>query len=98
MERINLRLGSIVFDYADYDAEYDILYLRVGEPEPSEAEDTPEGHSIHYAMGTNRIVALTMSSPRYILEHEGRLTVTFPEVVETRSHEEMADALAAVSA
>jgi hypothetical protein len=96
MERINLKLGSIVFDYANYDAEFDILYLRIGEAEPSEAEDTPEGHSIHYAMGTNRIVALTVSSPRYILEREGRLTVTLPEAVETRSAEDMADALAAV--
>jgi hypothetical protein len=96
MERINLKLGSIVFDYANYDAEFDILYLRVGEWEPSEAEDTPEGHSIHYAMGTERIVALTVSSPRYILEREGRLTVTLPETVETRSAEDMADALAAV--
>jgi uncharacterized protein YuzE len=96
MEPINLRLGSIAFDYANYDAEFDILYLRVGEPEPSEAEDTPEGHAIHYAMGTERIVALTLFSPRYILEHEGNLTVTLPETVETRSADDMADALAAV--
>jgi uncharacterized protein YuzE len=96
MEHINLRLGSVTFDYANYDAEFDILYLRVGESEPSEAEDTPEGHSIHYAMGAERIVALTIFSPRYILEHEGRLTVTLPEAVETRSAEDMADALAAV--
>jgi uncharacterized protein YuzE len=96
MERINLRIGPVTFDHANYDAEHDILYVCVGEPEPSEAEDTPEGHAVHYAMGSNRIVALTIFSPRYILEHEGRLTVTFPEVVEIRSPEEMADALAAV--
>ena len=47
-------------------------------------------------MGTDRIVALTVSSPRYILEHEGSLTITLPEIVETRSADEMADALAAV--
>jgi hypothetical protein len=96
MERINLRLGSIAFDYANYDAEFDVLYLRVGESEPSEAEDTPEGHAIHYAMGTERIVALTLFSPRYILEREGRLTVTLPEAIEIRSAEDMAAALAAV--
>ena len=45
MERVNLRIGSVVFDHADYDAEFDILYLCVGKPEPSEAEDTPEGHA-----------------------------------------------------
>ncbi len=95
MEPVNLRLGSIVFDYADYDAELDILYLRVGESESSEAEDTPEGHAIHYAMGTERIVALTLFSPRFILEHEGSLTVTLPETVEIRSAEDMADLLVA---
>jgi hypothetical protein len=42
------------------------------------------------------IVALTVSSRRYILEREGRLTVTLPETVETRSAEDVADALAAV--
>jgi hypothetical protein len=95
MERINLSLGSIAFDYADYDSEFDILYLRIGDPEPSEGEDTPEGHSIHYATGTERIVALTIFNPRYTLEREGRLTVTLPETVETRSAEDMADVLAA---
>jgi uncharacterized protein YuzE len=97
MERVNLKIGSVVFDHADYDAEFDILYLCVGKPEPSEAEDTPEGHAIHYAMGTNRIAALTIFSPRHILEREGHLKITFPEVVETCSAEDMTDALAAVA-
>jgi hypothetical protein len=96
MEAINLTIGSVVFDYADYDAEHDVLYLRVGEPEPSEAEDTPDGHAIHYALGTERIVGLTLMSPRYVIEQKGRLTVTFPEMVETRNAEDMADAFAAV--
>jgi hypothetical protein len=96
MEDINLRIGPVIFDHANYDAEHDILYLRVGDPEPGEAEHTPEGHAVRYAPGTDRIVGLTMMSPRYILEHEGRLTVTLPEIVETRSAEDMADAFAAV--
>jgi uncharacterized protein YuzE len=96
MGHVNLRIGSVVFDHANYDAEHDILYMRVGEPEPGEAEHTPEGHAVRYAIGTNRIVGLTIMGPRYILEREGRLTVTLPETVETRSAEDMADALAAV--
>ncbi len=96
MERINVNIGSVAFDYADYDAEHDILYMRVGDPEPSEAEDTPEGHAIHYALGTSRVVGLTLMSPRHILEQDGRLTVTFPEAVATPSAREMAEAFAAV--
>jgi hypothetical protein len=37
-----------------------------------------------------------MLGPRRILEREGRLTVTLPEIVETRSAEDMAPALATV--
>jgi uncharacterized protein YuzE len=96
MGHVNLRIGPVIFDHANYDAEHDILYLRVGESEPGEAEETPEGHAIRYAPGTHRIIGLTMLSPRRILEHEGRLTVTLPETVETSSAEDMADALAAV--
>jgi hypothetical protein len=96
MEAINLRIGPVIFHQADYDAENDLLFLSVGKPEPAEAEQTPEGHAIHYAPGTNRIVGLTIHGPRYILDREGHLTVTFPEMVETRSAEEMAGVLAAV--
>jgi uncharacterized protein YuzE len=95
MGPVNLKIGPVVFDHANYDAENDILYLSVGEPEPGEAEETPEGHAIRYAPGTNRIVGLTMLSPRLILKRDGRLKVTFPAIVETRSAEEMADVLAA---
>ncbi len=95
MGRVNLRIGSVVFDHANYDAENDVLYLRVGAPEDGEGETTPEGHVIRFAPGTSRIVGLTMLGPRRILEREGRLVVTIPEAVET-TPDELADALAAV--
>lgn len=95
MGRINLRIGSVVFDHANYDAENDVLYLRVGTPEDGEGETTPEGHVIRFAPGTSRIVGLTMLGPRRILERDGRLVVTIPEAVET-TPDELADALAAV--
>ncbi len=93
MERVNIRIGPVVFDHADYDSESDVLYLHVGEPEAGEGEETPEGHVIRYAPGTNRIVGLTMMSPRFILERDGHLTVTIPETVETTA-EDLAPALA----
>lgn len=93
MERVNIRIGPVVFDHADYDDEHDVLYLHVGEPEKGEGEETPEGHVIRYAPGTNRIVGLTMMSPRLILERDGHLTVTIPETIET-TVEDLAPALA----
>jgi len=96
MGSVNVKIGSVVFDHANYDAENDVLYLRVGDPEQGEGETTPEGHVIRYAPGTNRIVGLTMLGPRRILEKDGRLVVTIPETVEADTSE-LADALAAAA-
>lgn len=92
MERVNIRIGPVVFDHAEFDADNDVLYLHVGEPEVGEGEETPEGHSIRYAPGTNRIVGLTMMNPRLILERDGHLAVTIPETIETTA-EDLAPAL-----
>lgn len=43
MDQVNIRIGSITFDHADYDAEGDVLDLHVGEPKEAEGEETPEG-------------------------------------------------------
>jgi uncharacterized protein YuzE len=95
MERVNIKIGPLSFDHADYDAENDVLYLHVGEPQVGEGEETPEGHVLRYAPGTNRVVGLTILGARGILGRDGRLAVTIPEMVET-SAEDLAPALAAV--
>jgi len=87
MESVSIKIGDVIFDHADYDAEHDVLYLHVGEPEVGAGEDTPEGHVIRYAPGTDRIVGLTMMSPRYILRHEGHVRVSIPEPVEKGADE-----------
>ncbi len=45
MERVNITVGPLSFDHADYDAEGDVLYLHIGEPEAGEGEETPGGMS-----------------------------------------------------
>jgi uncharacterized protein YuzE len=95
MERVNITIGPLSFDHADYDAENDVLYLHVGEPQVGEGEETPEGHVVRYALDNNRVVGLTALGARRILERDGRLAVTVPETVET-SAEDLAPALAAV--
>jgi hypothetical protein len=68
MEQVNIRIGPVAFDYADYDVESDVLYLHVGEPRDAEGEETPEGHVVRFEPGTQRIVGLTVlgcsSDPR----------------------------------
>ena len=95
MEQVKIKIGSVTFDHADYDAESDVLYLHVGEPRKAEGEETPEGHLLRFAPGTQDVVGLTILNPRHILDREGSLTVTLPEPVET-SADDLAPALAAV--
>jgi hypothetical protein len=45
MEAVNVKIGPLVFDHADYDSEGDVLYLHVGAPQDAEGEETPEGMS-----------------------------------------------------
>lgn len=56
METVNIRIGPLLFDHADYDQDGDVLYLHVGPPQAGEGEETPEGHVVRFAPGTPRIV------------------------------------------
>lgn len=94
MEAVNIRIGPLVFDHADYDGAGDVLYLHVGLPEAGEGEETPEGHVVRFAPGTQRIIGLTVINARRVLERDGRLVVTVPETVEA-SAAELAPALEA---
>ncbi len=83
METVSIQIGSLVFDHADYDRDGDVLYLHIGSPAPGEGEETPEGHVVRYAPGTQRVVGLTVIGARAALDRDGRLVVTVPERVET---------------
>jgi uncharacterized protein YuzE len=93
MESVNVQIGPLVFDHADYDAEGDVLYLHVGEPVEAEGEETPEGHVVRFEPGTQRVVGLTLINARFVLDRDGRLIVTVPETVEATA-DELAPALA----
>ena len=92
MEAVNVNIGPLAFDHADYDAEGDVLYLHVGMPQDAEGEETPEGHVLRFAPGTQQIVGLTVINARELIERDGRLVVTVPETVEA-SADELAAAL-----
>lgn len=94
MEAVNVQIGPLVFDHADYDAEGDVLYLHVGEPVEAEGEETPEGHVVRFEPGTQRVVGLTVINARSVIDRDGRLIVTVPETVEA-SADALAPALAA---
>lgn len=95
MEQVSIRIGSVEFDHADYDAEGDVLYLHVGAPQEAEGEETPEGHVLRFAPGTHRIVGMTLLGTQAILDQHGELSVTIPASVDV-SADDLAPALAAV--
>jgi uncharacterized protein YuzE len=94
MEAVDIKIGPLVFDKAEYDPEGDVLYLHVGVPQEAEGEETPEGHVLRFEPGTQRIIGLTVINARWLLDRDGRLTVTIPETVEA-SADELAPALTA---
>lgn len=93
MAAVNIQIGPVVFDHADYDAEGDVLYLHVGEPQDAAGEETPEGHVLRFEPESDRIVGLTVLNAKWLLELDGRLVVTVPERVEA-SADDLAEALA----
>lgn len=94
MEAVNVQIGPLVFDHADYDAKGDVLYLHVGEPVEAEGEETPEGHVVRFEPGTQRVVGLTVINARSVIDRDGRLIVTVPKTVEA-SADALAPALSA---
>ncbi len=94
MDSVNVRIGHLDFDHADYDADGDILYLHIGPPQPSQSEETPEGHAVHYAPGTHVVVGLTIVNAKWLIARDGHLTVTVPEIIEA-SADDLAAGLAA---
>jgi hypothetical protein len=62
-----------------------VLALHIGPPREAEGEETPEGDVLRFEPGTQRIVGLTIINARWLLDRDGRLTVTVPETVEANA-------------
>lgn len=92
---VSIRIGHVVFDHANYDADNDVLYLHVGKLQEAEGEETPEGHILRYAPASQRIVGLTVLGAQHILDNQGVPRMTIPKPVKV-SADDLVPALAAV--
>jgi hypothetical protein len=61
-------------------------------PQAAEGEETPEGHVLRFAPGSQQIVGLTLVNARHVIDRDSRLIATVPETVEAS-----ADQLAAAT-
>ena len=86
---MTITLGSFNFDNVFYDAPVDVLYLHKGEPASAvDFDESPEGHALRFDAG-GRLVGVTVIDVKRVLERDGELRVTVPEIVRSD-----ADALA----
>ncbi len=75
---MSLTLAGVAFDNTLYDADADVLYLHVGDPATAvEWRDTDEGDSLRYD-GDGGLVGITILSPRFRLERDGKIVITLP--------------------
>lgn len=75
-----------------YDPRGDVLYLTVDgyKGPPASAFATPEGHNVEYD-ANGKIVGMTLVNVRWILDRDGKLTITWP--ANQLSADELAPAL-----
>jgi uncharacterized protein YuzE len=73
-----MRIGHLEFDHVVYDAEADVLYLSVGEPqEAADSVVTPEGHLIRYD-AEGQIIGITLINAKWLVERDGVLNISLP--------------------
>ncbi|MBM2824299.1 MAG: hypothetical protein HW413_3045 [Thermoleophilia bacterium] len=77
---MSLRFGGIEFKHVSYDQEGDVLYLRNGtSTDAVDWDESPEGHHLRYG-ADGQLVGITIVNARWLLEQEGRITVTLPQM------------------
>jgi uncharacterized protein YuzE len=80
---MTVHVGPYEFDQVSYDSDGDVLYLRRGERrEATETFSTPEGHAVR--MDENReVIGITIVNAKWLVERDGKITVTVPGLIET---------------
>ncbi|HEY4810630.1 MAG TPA: DUF2283 domain-containing protein [Solirubrobacteraceae bacterium] len=91
---MTVHVGPYEFDHVSYDSNGDVLYLRRGEQQPAaDTFGTPEGHAVRLD-GNGDIIGITIVNAKWLVEHNGKITITVPNLIETNA-DDLAAALAA---
>lgn len=82
----SIKIDGLVFDRASYDAEGDVLYLARGHgAAASDAALTPEGHG-NRSDNDGQVIGVTIINARFILDRDGRITITVPHTSTIDQH------------
>jgi YD repeat-containing protein len=77
---MSITVGSVTFDRVSYDRDADVLYLSIGGPtEAVEFDESAEGHALRYD-SDGRLVGITVVNARSLLEREGTIVVSPPQL------------------
>jgi YD repeat-containing protein len=76
---MSLTIAGVTFEHHHYDPCGDVLYLsgNAYEGPPASAFATPEGHNVEYDEA-GRVVAITLTNVRWLLDRDGEITITWP--------------------
>jgi uncharacterized protein YuzE len=81
---MTITIGSVTFDNVSYDAEVDVLYLHKSDPSTAvDFDESPEGHALRFDVDGN-LVGVTVLNAKRLLDRDGELKITVPEVVHVR--------------
>jgi uncharacterized protein YuzE len=90
---MTVHVGPYEFDHVSYDSDGDVLYLRRGERrDASDTFGTPEGHAVRLDENGD-VLGITIVNAKWLLERDGKIAVTVPNLIETNT-DDLAAALA----
>lgn len=90
---MTITIGPFIFDNVFYDGDADVLYLHKGDPSTAvDFDESPEGHALRFDV-TGSLVGVTVVGAKSLLDGEGEIKITVPEIVRVGS-EAVAPALA----
>ncbi len=91
---MTVHVGPYEFDHVSYDSDGDVLYLRRSKQQAAaDTFGTPEGHAVRLDDDGN-IIGITIVNAKWLVEHNGKITITVPNLIETNA-DDLAAALAA---
>lgn len=92
---MSVTISDITFDRVRYDEDGDVLYLHRGDPADAvDFDESPEGHHLRFA-SDGQLIGITIVRPHWLLENEGKITITLPDQISIH-REELREALSAV--
>lgn len=94
LAEMTVHVGQYEFDHVSYDRDGDVLHLRRGERRTAaDTFGTPEGHALQIDEQGD-VIGMTIVNAKWLLDRDGKLTITVPNLIETN----VADLTAALAA